>query len=209
MRFNALVPVVVPFTARTDPTRAKCLLVHAWLRVTLGRLSNLNPEMQKSIFKVCQDLSMAKDGIDKVDNVVLPLPYCQLLKAFNLIWIYTLPFVIVAEVGTMLPLVMALIACAFFGLDSVGAELEAPFGVDPNDYPLLDWGLEISEDIDVLARQMLHTVEYIRLHHPQKEENKAEQRVGKEAVTALPHHSDDKTDDKTDASNPMHDPMAA
>ena len=33
---------------------------------------------------------------------------------------------------------------------------------DPNDYPLLDWGLEVAEDIDVLARQMLHTVDYLK-----------------------------------------------
>ena len=104
------------FVFALDPTRAKCLLVHAWLRTTLGRLSILNPEMQKSVFKRCQDLQTARDGIDKVDNVVLPLPYCQPLKAFNLIWVYTLPFVIVAEVGTMLPLVMALIACALVSI---------------------------------------------------------------------------------------------
>ena len=38
----------------------------------------------------------------------------------------------------------------------MGAELEGPFGVDANDFPLLHWGVELSEDLDV----MLEMAEY-------------------------------------------------
>ena len=69
-------------------------------------------------------LCSAFNGIDKVDKMVLPLPYSQLIKIFNAMWVFSLPFVIVAECGVFTPFVMSLIAVAFFGLDQVGAELE-------------------------------------------------------------------------------------
>ena len=147
-----------------DPTRAKPLLVHTWLRSAVGRLKimvvKLAP-MENAVIKNCEMLLQAKAGMDKIDNVVLPLPYCQLLKGFAIMWIYSLPFVLVNECGTFLPVIMALIACAFFGLDSVGAELEAPFGVDANDYPLLHWGIALAEDLDVMQRQTLRTCGHV------------------------------------------------
>jgi putative membrane protein len=39
-------------------------------------------------------------------------------------------------VGVFTPLVVAMIAFAFYSLDSIGAELEEPFGLDPSDLPL-------------------------------------------------------------------------
>jgi hypothetical protein len=43
--------------------------------------------------------------------------YCQLLKIFNLTWVFSLPFVLVHECGYFTPFVIGLIAMAFFGLD--------------------------------------------------------------------------------------------
>lgn len=54
----------------------------------------------------------------KIDNLVLPLPYCQLLKILMLCWVGTLPFVLAAECGLFLPAVMLLISMAFFGCDA-------------------------------------------------------------------------------------------
>ena len=47
---------------------------------------------------------------------------------------------VVAELGVLTPLVSMVCALAFYGLDSVGSELEGPFGVDENDMPLLAMG---------------------------------------------------------------------
>ena len=68
--------------------------------------------------------------LQKVDQLILPMPYNQLLKLFQLSWTYSLPFVIVDEVGWWTPAVMFLISTAFFGLDQLGVMLEQPFGID-------------------------------------------------------------------------------
>ena len=57
----------------------------------------------------------------KVDTIVLPMPYNQLLKLNLLAWTFTLPFVIVEETGWFCPFCMFFIGAAFFGLDQVRA----------------------------------------------------------------------------------------
>ena len=52
------------------------------------------------------------------------------------IYCMALPFGIATEVGTLTPLVVALVSYAFLGLDSVGTQLEDPFELDANDLPL-------------------------------------------------------------------------
>jgi len=131
-----------------DPTLAKPLVVLMWLRLVLRKLERAPREYDKQLSK----LMRAYNGIDKVDKMVLPLPYAQLLKVFLLAWVFSLPFVIVEECGLLTPFVMALIAIAFFGLDQVGAELENPFGTDTNDFPLLHMGLTLMDTMDSLLR---------------------------------------------------------
>ena len=50
------------------------------------------------------------------------------------------------------PAIAAFTAVGFFGLDQVGVELEGPFGVDENDFPLLSMGHEMANDLDAMAR---------------------------------------------------------
>ena len=88
----------------------------------------------------------------KVDTIVLPMPYNQLLKLNLLAWTFTLPFVIVEETGWFCPFCMFFIGAAFFGLDQVGVMLESPFGTDAADISLLSLGKDLAEDLDVMLR---------------------------------------------------------
>ena len=89
----------------------------------------------------------------------MPLPYCQLLKIVNLCWVFSLPFVLANEMQGFLPVIMLLASVAFFGLDQVGAELEGPYGVDDNDFPLLHMGISLVDDLDVMLRNACQVAE--------------------------------------------------
>ena len=52
-----------------------------------------------------------------------------------------------AAVGVGTPVVVAIIAYAFFGLDAVGEEIEEPFGTDANDLPLTQLSTMIEIDV--------------------------------------------------------------
>ena len=73
---------------------------------------------------------------ERIKNTPVPLSYTMLTHRLVAIYCLALPFGIVAEVGTLTPLVVAIVSYAFLGLDSVGTQLEDPFELDPNDLPL-------------------------------------------------------------------------
>ena len=73
---------------------------------------------------------------------VLPMPYAQLLKIFSIFFVFTLPFVVAPHIGMWTP-----IFAFFSGLDQVGSELESPFGLDHNDFPMLQMGLLLCNDL--------------------------------------------------------------
>lgn len=176
-----------------DPTRGKPLVVLAWLRIRLGHVKAQCKEhfdLKQATNKV-DALVGAYNGIDKVDDVVLPLPYCQLLKVFLIAWVFTLPFVLVKELAPrhvptdggdpkyffdqvdgspfLLPFIMLLVSLAFFGLDQTGAELESPFGTDWNDFPLLHMARGMEDDMNVLLRCFRGT---LGIAAPEKEDKK-------------------------------------
>ena len=47
-----------------------------------------------------------------------------------------LPFGLASSLGWGTPVLSAVLAYAFFGLDQLGEEMEDPFGLEPNDLPL-------------------------------------------------------------------------
>jgi ion channel-forming bestrophin family protein len=67
-----------------------------------------------------------------------PTPFAYTLLLHRTAWLFCLllPFALVDTTGFAAPLVAAVLAYAFFGLDALGDELEEPFGLRPNTLPL-------------------------------------------------------------------------
>ena len=143
-----------------DPTRSKPLVVLTWLRINIERMVSagaLETTQLSRLTEQIEGLVEAGGAIDKIDRMVLPLPYCQLLKIFQIFFVFTLPFVLAPQLGLWTPIVAAFTAIGFFGLDQVGVELEGPFGVDDNDFPLLTMGLAMCNDLDAMVRTVSRT----------------------------------------------------
>ena len=73
---------------------------------------------------------------ERIKNTPVPLSHTMLTHRLVAIYCLALPFGIVTDVGTLTPLVVAIVGYAFLGLDSVGTQLEDPFELDANDLPL-------------------------------------------------------------------------
>merc|ERR1712216_287235 len=56
------------------------------------------------------------------------------------------------HLGPWTPAVSFFAALGFFGLDQVAIQLEDPFGVDDNDFPLLLMGLGLCDDLDAILK---------------------------------------------------------
>ena len=73
---------------------------------------------------------------ERIHNTPLPFAYMLLVHRTTYLYCIMLPFGLVSSLGWATPLICAVIAYAFFGLDALSEELEEPFGLAPNQLPL-------------------------------------------------------------------------
>ena len=75
-------------------------------------------------------------GCDRILSTPLPFAYSVLLHRAVYSFCFILPFSLETSLGLWTPVLVALIAYLFLGLDELSAELEEPFGTENNDLAL-------------------------------------------------------------------------
>ncbi|MBP2280518.1 putative membrane protein [Psychrobacter sp. PL15] len=73
---------------------------------------------------------------ERIQNTPLPFAYTLLVHRTTYLYCFMLPFGLVSSLGWATPLICAVIAYTFFGLDALSEELEEPFGLAANHLPL-------------------------------------------------------------------------
>lgn len=81
-------------------------------------------------------MTAAAASCERIKSTPIPFSYTLLLHRTAYLYCFLLPFGLVDSIGFMTPLVVAIVAYTFFGLDALGDEIEEPFGLDANDLPL-------------------------------------------------------------------------
>ena len=100
-------------------------------------------------------LTNLQGGCERIRATPIPFAYTVLMHRIVAVYCLGLPFGIVDTVGALTPVVVALVAYAFLGLDAIGDEIENPFDGDPNDLPLN----QISRMIEINLRERLEEME--------------------------------------------------
>ncbi|OWQ84423.1 bestrophin [Roseateles aquatilis] len=98
-----------------------------------GRVDSM---LAASIDATLSGLTAAAASCERIKNSPLPFPYTLLLHRTAHLYCFLLPFGLVDSMGALTPVVVAIVAYTFFGLDAVGDEIEEPFGLRANDLPL-------------------------------------------------------------------------
>ncbi|KEA64079.1 putative membrane protein [Marinobacterium lacunae] len=84
-------------------------------------------------FEQClASLSEVVAGCERLVNTPLPFAYMLLVHRICYIYCLLLPFGLVVTSGLFTPLLTAIVAYAFFGLDELSQQLEQPFGNSDN-----------------------------------------------------------------------------
>ena len=73
---------------------------------------------------------------ERIKSTPIPYSYTVLMHRLVALYCVLLPFGLEETAGWATPVVVLCISYALFGLDSIGEEIEQPFGMDPNDLPL-------------------------------------------------------------------------
>lgn len=88
----------------------------------------------------------SQGGCEKILKTPLPFVYAALIKQILLVYLFTLPLVLVEKMGLAGPLIVAVVSMGMLGIEEAGVETEAPFATDANDLPLEQFCLTIVRD---------------------------------------------------------------
>ena len=75
-------------------------------------------------------------GCDRIAGTPIPIGHVLLIERFLAVYLATLPFMLVTRIEALTPIATMAIAYPLLLLDALGAELESPFGHEPNHLPL-------------------------------------------------------------------------
>lgn len=140
--------------ARLRPARFKpamlLLMVGEWLRER--RLQGqLDPMLAQAMEVPLGRLTEALGGCERIAGTPIPFTYSVIIHRTIYLYCVLLPFGLVDAIGAMTPVVVAFIAYTFFALEALGAEIEEPFGTQPNDLALD----AMSRTIEATLREMI------------------------------------------------------
>lgn len=110
------------------------------------------------------EMTGIQGGCERIKATPIPASYTILIHRIVATYAFALPFGIVDTIHGWTPVVVLLIAYAFYGLDAIGDEIEDPFGFDENDLPLST----LSRMIEVNLRQRLGETELPPMLNPER-----------------------------------------
>jgi len=93
-------------------------------------------QMTQNMDERLTSMTIVLAACERIHNTPLPFAYMLLVHRTTYLYCIMLPFGLVASLGWATPLICAVIAYTFFGLDALSEELEEPFGLADNQLPL-------------------------------------------------------------------------
>lgn len=106
-----------------------------WVRERLAA-DRLHPIQAAQLDGLIGTLVDCQGGCERILRTPLPFTYAALIKQTLLVYLATLPFVLVTKMGFASPLAVAVVALGLLGIEEAGVEIENPFSPDPNNLPL-------------------------------------------------------------------------
>jgi putative membrane protein len=135
---------------RLRPARYKpallLLMAGEWLRDErqAGRIA---PALVQAMEGPLGRLTDALGGCERIAGTPIPFTYTVIIHRTIYLYCVLLPFGLVDAIGPMTPVIVAFIAYTFFALEALGAQIEEPFGTDPNDLALDAMSLMIESSV--------------------------------------------------------------
>ncbi|KAL7751019.1 hypothetical protein RI367_003599 [Sorochytrium milnesiophthora] len=89
----------------------------------------------------------ALTSLDRILTTPIPRAYNIHLKQVIYMYLFLLPFQVINDFKSYAILICFLVSFTFIGVESIGAEIENPFGTDDNDLPLELYILDLKEEL--------------------------------------------------------------
>lgn len=100
------------------------------------RQNLMSEQMLQNMDERVTSMTLVLSACERIQYTPLPFAYTLLVHRTTYLYCFMLPFGLASSLGWATPLISAVVAYTFFGLDALSEELEDPFGVAPNHLPL-------------------------------------------------------------------------
>lgn len=127
------------------------LMAGEWLRERRVR-GQIDAPLAQVMEMHLDRLGDAIGGCERIATTPIPFTYGVILHRVTYLYSLLLPFGLVDSIGPMTPVIVAFLSYTFFALEAVSAEIEEPFGLEPNDLALD----AMSETIEQSLSEILH-----------------------------------------------------
>ncbi|CAD7704962.1 unnamed protein product [Ostreobium quekettii] len=124
-----------------DVIEASSMPMHVMLRLSSAirciAVHKLLPEAQ--IYYLDQNLEEFMGQLaaaECIRKTPMPFAYVAHLRTFMVLWLMSLPFVLIHDLEWLILVVCVIIGYVIMGIEGIGVEIENPFGRDYNDLPL-------------------------------------------------------------------------
>ncbi len=137
----------------TDAPAVVTRAMSDWVRRRSGE-GRLSPPVTLRMEELICSLVDHQGGCERILRTPMPFAYASLIKQILLLYLASLPFVLVAKMGFAAPLVVAVVAIGMLGIEDAGVELENPFSTEPNALPLEVLCDTIAKDVAAAAAEV-------------------------------------------------------
>lgn len=127
--------LVARLAGQRYPAMTILLWLSGWVRARLDA-GEIDANQAVQIEQALTGLNDAFGGCERIAATPLPFTYSVILHRTVYLYCMMLPFGLLDSIGIMTPVMVAFVAYTFFAIESLGDEIEEPFGTQPNDLPL-------------------------------------------------------------------------
>lgn len=121
--------------ASPSPVAALSRKLSDWI---YGRMveQRIDPLVAIELEQLIDKLVDAQGGCERIQRTPMPFVYVVLIRQLLIVYLISLPLVLIAKMHFAAPLVVAVVSLGMLGIEEAGVEIEDPFGMEPNSLPL-------------------------------------------------------------------------
>ena len=108
---------------------------------------SLGPVIYTEATQQLQALITNVSACERIKDTPMVFSYVATLRTFLMLFVGTLPLVMVGEYGWAAPPAISLITFMFINIEQMALEIEQPFGDDPNDLPIEGYLLQLEKEL--------------------------------------------------------------
>lgn len=119
-----------------------------------GFLETIGPAGLNAMNQCVQSMVEQMTVMERIANTPIPKSYGIHLKQCVTLYLFSLPFTLINDLGWGTIPVVTVVAFTLMGIEGIADEIEMPFGSDPSDIPLDRFCDDLKEEIDYMIHML-------------------------------------------------------